>query len=140
MSEWLEAVGLDPRTASARPGGLSGGQCQRIAIARALAADPEVLIADEITSALDVSVQGSVLNLVRAKQRELGFTLVVISHNLAIVRFLAEDLAVMHEGRLVERGATQDVLSAPQDPYTRSLIDAVPVLGGSRPASNGDRQ
>lgn len=99
-----------------------------------------MLIADEITSALDVSVQGSVLNLVRAKQRELGFTLVVISHNLAIVRFLAEDLAVMHEGRLVERGATQDVLSAPQDPYTRSLIDAVPVLGGSRPASNGDRQ
>lgn len=122
----LELVQLEPARAGQLPGALSGGQRQRVALARALAGRPQVLIADEITSALDVSVQGAVLNLVRSMQRELGISLLFISHNLAVVRYVATTIAVMEGGRLVEQGPTTDVLEQPQQDYTRQLLAAIP--------------
>jgi peptide/nickel transport system ATP-binding protein len=123
----LELVQLDASNAAAFPSHLSGGQRQRVALARALAARPEVIVADEITSALDVSIQGTVINVLRELQRELGFGVLFISHNLPLVRYMAGTIAVMYRGRLVEHGATHDVLERPADAYTRSLIAAVPA-------------
>jgi peptide/nickel transport system ATP-binding protein len=122
----LELVHLDPVHSTAYPAQLSGGQRQRVAIARALAGRPEVLIADEITSALDVSIQGAILNLVRELQRELGLSILFISHNLAVVRYLASSIAVLHNGRLVETGPTAELLASPQNSYTRELLAAIP--------------
>lgn len=126
VARLLELVELDGDRAGAYPSQLSGGQRQRIALARALAGRPEVIIADEITSALDVSIQGAVLNLVRRLQRETGTSMLFISHNLAVVRYVASEIAVMYLGRVVEHGPAAQVLADPQHPYTRDLLAAVP--------------
>lgn len=131
VARLLDLVSLDADRAQSLPAALSGGQRQRIALARALAARPEVVIADEITSALDVSVQGSVLNLVRELRVELDLTMLFISHNLSVVRYLSDHIAVMYLGRIVEVGPTEQVLADPQHPYTRDLLQAAPTRHGN---------
>ncbi len=126
IARLLELVHLDPGRSGHLPGELSGGQRQRVALARALAGRPRLVIADEITSALDVSVQGAVLNLVREMQRELGLSMLFISHNLAVVRYVASQVAVLEGGRIVEHGPTAEVLGRPQHDYTRQLLAAIP--------------
>lgn len=128
ISDLLRAVALPADTSERMPAQLSGGQRQRIAIARAVAAKPSVVLADEITSALDVSVQGAVLNLLRDLQRDLGFSVLFISHNLAVVRVVCDRVAVMRRGDLIEVGDTLQVLDRPREDYTRELIAAVPSL------------
>lgn len=123
----LERVELPPAWHTRYPHELSGGQRQRIGIARALALEPALLIADEPTSALDVSVQAAVLDLFRALQRDLGFSCLFISHDLAVVELLASQIAVLRSGRLVEQGDTASVLRSPREEYTRRLIEAAPV-------------
>jgi peptide/nickel transport system ATP-binding protein len=131
----LEEVGLDPATASRYPRELSGGQRQRVAIARALAVEPELIIADEITSSLDVSVQAQVLNLLRDIQRRSSLSVLFIAHNVAVVRYLSDSVAVMHMGRVVEAAPAGEFFRAPQHPYSRTLLDAVPQLASASGAS-----
>jgi len=123
----LKQVGLPDEAAGRYPHEFSGGQRQRIAIARALAVQPELLICDEPTSALDVSVQAQILNLLKKLQEELGIAYLFITHNFAVVEYLANDVAVMYLGRIVERGTAQEVLRSPKHPYTQALLSAVPV-------------
>ena len=126
--EVLDAVGLSAAAAERYPHQFSGGQRQRIAIARALAPHPRVLVADEAVSALDVSVRAQILNLLLDLVEELALTLVFVSHDLSVVRFLCERVAVLHQGRLVEEGPTESVWNEPQEAYTAALLAAVPTL------------
>ncbi|MGU3293383.1 ATP-binding cassette domain-containing protein [Williamsia sp. M5A3_1d] len=127
IAELLEAVRLPADLATRRPAALSGGQRQRVAIARALAAEPDVIVADEPTSALDVSVQADVLATIERLQRERGFAMVLITHDLAVVGEIADRVVVVHRGRVVETGDVATVLTDPQHPHTRALVDAVLV-------------
>ena len=122
--EMLRRVGLDPDVLAARPGELSGGQCQRVAIARALLVRPAVVVCDECTSALDVSVQAQILNLLRDLQDELGIAYLFISHNMGVVSYMADDMLVMRAGRAVELGPAERVMGSPREAYTRELIAA----------------
>jgi peptide/nickel transport system ATP-binding protein len=135
LAEVLEAVDLPVDSSDRFPHEFSGGQRQRIAIARALAPKPEVLIADEPVSALDVSVRAQVLNLLTDLVRDQGLTLVLVSHDLQVVRHLCDTLVVMQAGRIVERGATGRVYADPDSDYTRSLVAAIPRISTSGPRS-----
>lgn len=128
VSELLQAVGLEPEAGSRYPHEFSGGQRQRIAIARALAPRPDVLIADEPVSALDVSVRAQVLNLLTDLVDRFGLTLIFVSHDLSVVRHMCPDAIVMRSGRIVERGPTVPLFENPQHPYTARLVEAIPRL------------
>jgi peptide/nickel transport system ATP-binding protein len=125
VEELMERVGLPRRLLHVYPSQLSGGQRQRVAIARALAMSPEIVVCDEPTSALDVSVQAQILNLLQDLRRELGLTLVLVSHNLAVVEHMADRVAVMYLGRVIESGPTARIFGRPLHPYTETLLSSV---------------
>jgi peptide/nickel transport system ATP-binding protein len=131
VPEVLSAVGLDPeQVADRRPHQFSGGQCQRVSIARALVLEPEVLICDEPVSALDVSVQAQILNLLEDMKRRYGLTLVFIAHDLGVVRNISDRVAVMYLGRICELGETTALFDRPVHPYTRLLVSSIPSMEG----------
>jgi ABC-type glutathione transport system ATPase component len=129
ISELLGLVGLPESVLNAYPREISGGQCQRVSIARCLALEPKIIIADEPVSALDVSVQARILNLVRTLQKDLHLTVILISHDLAVVRNICDRVAVMYAGEFVEYGPADQVLEQPRHAYTRELLAAVPDIG-----------
>lgn len=136
VTDLLRSVGLSPAVARARPSKLSGGQRQRAAIARALAVQPAVVVADEVTSALDVSVQAVIVNLLARLATERELTLIFVTHNLQVVRALCSRICVMHAGRVVEMGTTDEIFTAPTHPYTQALLAATPRL---RPGARKSR-
>ncbi len=132
VGELLSLVGLDPNDGRKYPHEFSGGQRQRICIARALASEPKFIVCDEPTSALDVSVQAQILNLMKDLQDEFGLTFLFISHDLSVVRHMADIIGVMYLGRLVEVSSSDDLFIKPKHPYTRLLLDAIPNLDMSK--------
>jgi peptide/nickel transport system ATP-binding protein len=126
VAELMELVGLDPNAMERYPHAFSGGQRQRIGIARALALDPRIIIADEATAALDVSIRSQILDLLLAIQKRLNLSFIFISHDISVVRYFCDRVAVMHRGKLVEMGTAEEICTAPKEPYTQSLISAVP--------------
>jgi len=130
VDQLLEQVGMQSSDAMKFPHEFSGGQRQRICIARALASRPELIVCDEPTSALDVSVQAQVLNLMRDLQKELGLTYLFITHDLAVVRYMADHIGVLYLGQLVESAPREQLFTAPRHPYTRMLLDSAPRLDG----------
>ena len=137
VHELLLRVGLSATHGKRYPHELSGGQCQRLGIARALALRPKVLIADEPVSALDVSIQAQVLNLITELQEELGISIVFVSHDLSVVRHVSDRVMVMYLGRVVEEGASDIVLDTPSHPYTQALLGSVPIV---HPSERKSRQ
>jgi len=130
ISQLMERVGLDRRFMRKYPHEFSGGQRQRIAIARALAPFPRLIIADEPVSALDVSIQSQILNLLKQLVRELELTMIFISHDLSVVRYIADRIAVMHFGKIVELGEAEELMENPQHDYTKQLLAAIPHIRG----------
>jgi peptide/nickel transport system ATP-binding protein len=128
VDEMLDRVSLSASYAGRYPEQLSGGERQRVAIARALVCDPSVLVCDEVTSALDVSVQAAIVELLAALQRDLGLAMLFVTHNLPLVRSIAQRVAVMSQGRIIELGDVDQVLESPQNPYTRRLLSDTPSL------------
>jgi peptide/nickel transport system ATP-binding protein len=131
VAELLRKVGLRPEHAGRYPHEFSGGQRQRIGIARALASGPKLIIGDEPVSALDVSVQAQVINLMGDLSRDLGLTLVIIAHDLGVIRHMSDRVAVMYLGRIVEMGRTEEVFANPRHPYTQALLASIPSMDGS---------
>jgi peptide/nickel transport system ATP-binding protein len=130
VAELLDQVGLGAREAAALPRGLSGGQRQRVAIARALAVEPRVLILDEAVAALDVSIQAQILELLREIRSEAGIGYLFVTHDLAVVRHIADEVLVLRSGAVMESGPVDRVLDAPEHPYTRLLLSSIPRRGG----------
>jgi len=127
VAQLLERVGLDPSMSSRYPHEFSGGQRQRVCIARALALEPQFIICDESVSALDVSVQAQVLNLLKELQADLGLTYIFISHDLSVVKFMSDRIIVMNQGKIEEIGTSEEIYRSPQKEYTRKLIDSIPT-------------
>ncbi len=125
--ELMETVGLDERLVNAYPHELDGGRRQRIGIARALAMDPEFIICDEPVSALDVSIQAQILNLMQEIQEKMGLTYIFVTHNLSVVKHISDDIAVMYLGRLVEKAPSDELFANPLHPYTKALLSAIPI-------------
>ncbi|MFJ3057483.1 ABC transporter ATP-binding protein [Herbaspirillum sp. NPDC087042] len=126
VAEALDMVGLNPAYAARHPHEFSGGQRQRVGIARAIITRPKLVVADEAVSALDVSIQAQILNLLRTLQQELGLTYLFVSHDLAVIRHVSDTIGVMYLGRMVELGAREDIYAQPRHPYTQALLSAIP--------------